>query len=171
MRNADDAVLKLTAWRSDLSESPGRPGTPRLADMIEELDDDEVESGLWHDALLTLGARLRPVYGNAVELDARAVAYVVTVSGARVFLTCTAPSVEDALVSISCRIPEYGRESPLPAECCSGEKPEAIEYNQEIPLVDAFGPDLRRRIEVVRDSARSIGRVPQRLDQPGRAAA
>jgi hypothetical protein len=73
-----------------------------VAALLGELDGMELDGGAWHEDFLTLGARLRGAYGNAVMLDESAPAY---------FVACG----EDVLVSVTCQVDQEHPETVVVA--------------------------------------------------------
>ena len=81
--------------------------------LAPELDQDEVKRGVWHDDLLTVGGRLRSIFGNMVVLDKSLPGYLVYGAG-KLPVTVTCPlEVESAdSVRMACPIEPAPTETP-----------------------------------------------------------
>jgi hypothetical protein len=87
--------------QSDLSRQPAPP----MADLLEGLDTEEVDRGLWHNDFLALGSRLRLIYGHQVALDKTSVAYRVSVTDhTTVRVTCPVDSDVADTVQAACPV-------------------------------------------------------------------
>ena len=69
------------------------------------LGEDDLATGIWRDDFLTLGGRLRSVYGTQVALDEATAAYVVSVAaGIDVRVTCSSESPRAETVRVACPV-------------------------------------------------------------------
>jgi hypothetical protein len=75
------------------------PVAPPLTMFLSGLDRDEVIAGKWTDRFLTLGGRLRAIYGDDVSLAAAEACYVVRVRGVQVALACDEASGDGVWVT------------------------------------------------------------------------
>jgi hypothetical protein len=81
--------------------------------LATELDRDEVERGVWHDDLLTLGGRLRSIFGNMVVLDKSLPGYLVNGTGEfPVTVTCPLGAESADSVRMACPIAPIVAETP-----------------------------------------------------------
>jgi hypothetical protein len=94
------------AWppRKRSGAAPARHSTPPLAGTLD-LPPEAVASGAWHDDFLILGSRLRQIWGDELEIDEEAPAYVVPYAdGFAIAVTCAVDVERAESVRISCPI-------------------------------------------------------------------
>jgi hypothetical protein len=90
-------------FKHETSNAPGW-SLPPIAHMLG-LDEEDRASEVWRDEFLTLGGRLRAIYGNHVRLDEAVKAYVVSVAaGVAVRVTCSAETPRAETVRVACEV-------------------------------------------------------------------
>lgn len=77
------------AWPpSPLTSGTSSRRSPPIASSLE-LNAEEVASGAWNDDFLILGSRLRDIYGDEIDLDWDAPAYLVSCATEVVSISCS----------------------------------------------------------------------------------
>ena len=149
------------------------PVAPPLITFLSELDRHEVDAGQWTDRFLTLGGRLRAIYGDDVSLAAAEACYVVRVRGVQVALACDEASGDGVWVTTragawaGCRA-----DAAEPLLLAVDGVAHAVEFAihdatawfaYELPFSGSHGPQLRRAvIAVARAMTCWSGRVGMR---------
>jgi hypothetical protein len=139
-----------------------------VAALLGELDGVELDGGAWHEDFLTLGARLRGAYGNAVMLDESAPAYFVA-CGSNVLVSVTCQVDQDHPETVLVAAPAGSLERSSPSICerlleLNGrltlthlslrERDLWIEY--EMPYFVAHAPSLERAVGAVARTVRDL---------------
>jgi hypothetical protein len=154
-------------------DSPNWPTTrvwrpAAVASLLGELGEIKLDGGAWHEDFLTLGARLRVAYGNAVMLDESVPAY---------FVACG----RDVLVSVTCQVDQEHPDTVLvaaPAGSLYQPAPQIFERllalngelsltrlslhqhdlwaEGEVPFVAAHAPALTRVVTAVAGTVRDL---------------
>ncbi|MET0604293.1 MAG: hypothetical protein ABW167_20070 [Baekduia sp.] len=122
----------------------------------------------WDNAFLTLGGRLRPIYGSQVSFDRRSEEYVVTLSeGTIVRIACPAHATRGSAVRASCvvlnksglpnTLMEFAlRENArlrLARLCVDGD---ALTVDYALPFAAACGSFLEEAVAAVAAAAREL---------------
>jgi len=116
------------AWPpSPLAESTSGRSSPPIASSLE-LDAAEVASGIWHDDFLILGSRLKDIYGEDIDLDRDAPAYLVSSRADFVSVSCPVHLERADRVRAACPI------VPIPDEP-AGLFEFSLRENAVLPLV------------------------------------
>jgi hypothetical protein len=157
------------AWppRKRPGPEPVRHSTPPIASTLD-LPAEAIESGAWHDDFLILGSRLRPAWGDELEIDEGLPAYVVPYAdGFPIQVTCPVGTGRADSVRVSCTVlavPHGTR----------GIFEFALRENAELPLArlsfsgdwlfaDHELPFSAAGIPALRDSIEAVGWTAQRL--------
>jgi hypothetical protein len=93
----------LMDFGPNTSDSDDLP-LPPVSRMLG-LDAEDQDKTIWRDDFLTLGGRLRSIYGNHVALDEVMSAYVVSIAaGISVRITCSAEEPRAETVRVACPV-------------------------------------------------------------------
>lgn len=144
------------------------PRGRRLVELIDEADATEVAHGAWADEFLTLGGRLRPIYGNDLTLDATSPAYLVRVAGDRIVeLSCPPLERGAPIVRARCAVGAVAPETPGLWQFALRENARMrlarLSFDQgtlwadyELPLAAAHGPILHTAVSAVAAAAAGL---------------
>ncbi len=136
--------------------------------LATELDPDEVANGVWHDDLLTLGARLRSCFGNMVTLDKSLPGYLVHGAGdLPVTVTCPLEARSADNVRMACLVAPIVTDTPGLWQFLLRENARLkfvrlsfddgfVWADYQLPFRAACGPFLETGIMTIANAARSL---------------
>lgn len=149
----------------DTNESSDSSWVP-LARLLE-LDEGDVDAKIWRDDFLTLGGRLRFLYGTQIAIDEVTSSYLVSIRGVQVSVTCSDEMPRAETVQIACPVAAMSetdthlwkfslRENACLSLARLSFESGVLWANYELPFCVANGPALDAGVS-------AVGRVAEGL--------